>query len=212
MFVPKGAAAWPDLPLASPLSFWGCPPAVNPLPHSNGDRQLWAVLSSKVIKGFADFSKSKMKWKLSMNICREKKMNARYAVGFKKAYRKDFQSLQCLWKLSFLPNSILLLILIRRKKKKRISEMAAVSQPGISKELILISKKPVCCIAQNCAWLVLGNKTSFNLHVPTEMRFVEGLGEKNTQFLKTSYTVHFVNMPSIQSFLLHPSRLRLWAL
>lgn len=71
--------------------------------------------------------------------------------------------------------------------------MVAVSQSGISKEFILISKKPVCCIAQNCAWLVLGNKTSFNLHVPTEMRFVEGLGEKIPSFLRP----HILNILSI---------------
>lgn len=191
VFVPKGAAARPDLPLASPLSFWGCPPAVNPLPHSNRDRQLWTVLSSKVIKGFADFSKSKMKWKLNMNTRRKKKCKI-CSGGLKRL--KERISKACSVSESFRFYLIQYYCLFwYGVKKKGISEMVAVSQSGISKEFILISKKPVCCIAQNCAWLVLGNKTSFNLHVPTEMRFVEGLSEKIPSFLKP----HILNILSI---------------
>lgn len=90
--------------------------------------------------------------------------------------------MQCLRKLSFLPDSILLLILVGRKKV--ISETVAVSQSQVSEEYILTSKKPVCFIAENCAWLLLSNKTSFNLHVPKETRFVEGLGGKIPSFLR----------------------------
>lgn len=70
------------------------------------------------------------------------------------------------------------------REKKVISEAVAVSLSGISEECILTSKKPVCSIAENCAWLVLSSKISFNLHVPKEMRFVEGLGEKIPSFLR----------------------------
>jgi len=61
------------------------------------------------------------------------------------------------------------------REVKVISAIVAVSQSGISEECILTSKKPVCCIAENCAWLVLSNKTSFNLHAPKETRFLEDL-------------------------------------
>lgn len=59
-----------------------------------------------------------------------------------------------------------------------ISEIVAVSQPGIFEEWILTSKQPVYSMAGNCAWLVLSKEISFNLHVPKETRFVGGLGEK----------------------------------
>lgn len=65
-----------------------------------------------------------------------------------------------------------------------ISEIVAVSQSGISEKYTLTSKKPGCSITENCAWLVLSNKTSFNLHVPKETRFVEGLDEKIPSFLR----------------------------
>lgn len=54
----------------------------NPNP-SKQDRQPWAAPGSKVIKGFAGLSESKMKWKPNMNICG--KINARCAGGLKKA-------------------------------------------------------------------------------------------------------------------------------
>lgn len=67
-----------------------------------------------------------------------------------------------------------------------ISEIVALSQSEIFEEWILTSKQPVCSIAGNCAWLVLSNEISFNLHVPKETRFVEGLGEKIPGFLRPS--------------------------
>jgi len=65
-----------------------------------------------------------------------------------------------------------------------ISEIVTVSQSGISEQRILTSKKPVRSTAENCAWMILSNKTSFNLHVPKETRFVESLGEKIPSFLR----------------------------
>lgn len=64
------------------LCFLDFPPCSKPA-DSSKSRQLWTAITSKVIKGLADFSESKMKWKLSMNVCG--KINAIYAVGFKKA-------------------------------------------------------------------------------------------------------------------------------
>lgn len=87
-----------------------------------------------------------------------------------------------------------------------ILEIVAVSQAGIFEECILTCKKPGCSIAENCAWLVLSNKTSFNLRVPKETRFVEGSGEKTTQFLEVSYILNFVNKPLIKSFFFSSSK------
>lgn len=70
------------------------------------------------------------------------------------------------------------------REKRVISEIGAVSQSEIFEEWVLTSKQPGCSIAGNCAWLVLSNEIFFNLHVPKETRFVEGLGEKTPGFLR----------------------------
>lgn len=56
----KGDTGEPNLSFATPLWFSEFSPcSIDLQPCSNQDRQLWTAVSSKVIKGFADFGESK---------------------------------------------------------------------------------------------------------------------------------------------------------